>query len=226
MVAGWLWRWPMTDPLDPREAETELALSYAPEDVRPALTALFALDGRLRRITRRARQPLIGTMRLTWWSDALAGLDAGPPPAEPLLTTLAASVVPHGVTGMELADLVDGWDRLLDDEPLDVEAYAAERGERLFVIAARLAGVGEERVRRLGRVWTLADLAQGWPEHANAARSAVGDDLGEVFAKPWPRALRSLGALGLLAHADLAGRTVPGSPRRVARLMIHRLTGR
>ena len=85
------------------DAERALALSYAPVAARVALTTLFALDARLRRIALVARDPTIGMMRLTWWSEALERLDLSPPPAEPLLQALAGEVLPRGVTGAALA---------------------------------------------------------------------------------------------------------------------------
>lgn len=207
------------------DPERALALSYAPADRRDALRALFALDDRLRAIVRRAREPTVGAMRLTWWADALERLDAAPPPAEPVLTALAVTVLPLGVTGVALAAMVDGWNRLLDPDELDLAAYAAERGGRLFAAAAVVLGAEDERVAGVGEGWASAELTRDRPAVA-AARRLAAERLADAYRRPWPRALRPLGALGLLARFDLAGGTQAGSPRRVARLLAHRLTGR
>lgn len=198
-------------------AERVLALSYAPADVRAAVTALFGLDARLREIARRARDPMIGTMRLVWWRDALAALDEAPAPAEPLLRTLAAEVLPRGACGAALAVMAEAWAGGLEGE-VDWAAVARERGGRLFGLAAMLLGEEDDRVGRLGEAWAGVDLARDWPVAA-----AVPD---ELFARRWPRRLRALGALGLLARSDLDATNRPGSPSRVARLLAHRLTGR
>ena len=208
------------------EAERALVLSYAPADARPALAALLALDDRLRDIVARAREPVIGAMRLTWWADALEKLDAAPPPAEPLLRRLAADVLPRGVKGSALAGTVDGWERLLDADGLDLPAYAAERGGRLFACAAQVLGGEDARVGPVGEGWALAGLARERPAMATEALALAQARLAGAWRRAWPRALRPLGAMGLLARFDVEGTTAPGSPRRVGRLLLHRMTGR
>lgn len=208
------------------DPERALALSYAPAERREALAALFALDARLRRITLAARDPTIGLMRLTWWADALEKLDGAPPPAEPVLTGIAELVLPHGVTGAALAGMVDGWERLLNPDELDLPAFAAERGGRLFAAAGTVLGREDERLAALGEGWALAELARDRPAVAGDARRLTGERLADGFRRPWPRALRALSAMALLARFDVEGTTRAGSPRRVARLLAHRLTGR
>jgi 15-cis-phytoene synthase len=207
------------------EAERKLALSYAPADRRAGLEALLALDGTLGGILRTTREPLVGQMRLTWWADALAALDDRPPPAQPVLEALARDVLPHGVTGAELAGMVDGWEALLD-EPADLSTHAAARGGRLFAAAARvLAGEapGVASVAAAGEGWALADLAGNLSDAGEAARArAAAAERLAAGPRRWPGRLRALGALALLAR--MPGE--PGSPRRVGRLAWHRLTGR
>ena len=207
------------------DPERELVLSYAPPGARAGLTALLALDDRLRGIVRAARDPTIGLMRLTWWGDALVRLDTVPPPAEPLLQELATAVLPQGVRGADLESLVDGWARLLDTEDIDLDLFAREVGEGLFGAACALLGKADARAVAAGRAWALARLAAERPALLGAARARVDAALAGAFQQPWPRALRALGALSLLARFNMAD-TPPGSPRRVARLLVHRLTGR
>lgn len=211
-----------------REAERGLAIGYAPAAVRPALAALFALDGRLGALVAGTREPMVAQMRLTWWHEALVALDHASPPAEPLLAALARDVLPAGVAGAELATMIDGWERLLE-QTLDGDAlagFAAERGGRLFALSARLLGDADERAGQAGEGWALADLAgRTTNQAARAAAAALAlPRLDDALAKRWDRRLRPLGAMALLARADLAG-VAAGSPRRVARLLYHRLTG-
>lgn len=201
---------------DPTRA---LVLGYAPASARAGLAALLALDDRLGAIVRAARDPAIGQLRLTWWFEALERLDRAPPPAEPLLRALAADVVPAGVTGAAMAAMVDGWERLLEDEPVEAEAFAGERGERLFAMASTLLGGADPRVATAGRGWALADLVR-WQRGTAAPALARMEGL---FARAWPRALRPLGAMALLARAELDG---ANPARTVARVAWHRLTGR
>jgi len=210
-------------------AERALAIGYAPADRRAGLATLFALDARLGDILRTTREPMVGQMRLTWWHAALSGLGQDPPRAEPVLEALARDVLPWGITGNDLAAMVDGWEVLLEAPGLDEAAlarHAAGRGEVLFALAARLLGATDERVGRIGEGWALADLSANVSDPAAAARAALlGRRRLSVGAGAWPRALRSLAAMGLLAGSDLDG-GVAGSPGRVARLLAMRLAGR
>lgn len=214
---------------DPRQGERALAISYALASARPALTTLLALDSVLGGVVRTTREPLLGQIRLTWWHDALLALDERPPPPEPVLAALAAEVLPRGVTGAVLAASVDGWEVLLT-EPLDGEAlrrFGAGRGGGLFRAAAAVLDVQPETVAGAGEGWALADLALHLSDTATAsqARALATGYMEAAFSRRWPRNARALGALALLASADLAG-IPPASPRRVGRLLRHRLTGR
>lgn len=209
-----------------REAERALAISYAPADARAALTTLFALDRRLGELVAARREPIVAQMRLTWWHEALTALDRQPPPAEPLLQAVARDLLPRGIAGAELAAMIDGWERLLD-EPVDLSAYARERGGVLFELAARAAGDGVAPVAEAGGGWALADLARrgGDGELKGMAEATARASLARALRSRWPRPVRTLGALALLARSDLSGGT-PGAPARVARIAWHRLTGR
>ncbi|WP_375391396.1 squalene/phytoene synthase family protein [uncultured Sphingomonas sp.] len=212
------------------DPERDLALHYAPAAARAGLAALFALDARLGAIVRTTTDVMVGQLRLTWWFEALERLDSAPPPAEPVLTALAAHVLPAGASGAALAGMVAGWEALLDGERLDEHALATfgrERGGRLFTAAAAVLGGDDPRVAGLGEGWALADLAAHWREgetRATASRLAR-TRLAESFGRPWAGELRALGALGLLARSDLAGGRA-AAPGRVGRLLMHRLTGR
>ena len=206
-----------------RAAERALALRYAPAEARAALAVLFALDARLRAITLAARDPMIGLMRLTWWREALEALDVAPPPAEPLLRALAADALTCGVSGAALARLTAGWEVLLDGQPDGQPDWPEVARERawLFRLAQDVLGRTDPRAGQVGLFWSRVDLALDWP-----AGSPMLAALDSAYRTPWPAVLRPLGALGLLARLDAAGRGRPGDPRRVGRLLIHRLTGR
>lgn len=212
-----------------KDPERALVLRYAPTAARAGLAALLALDDRLGGFVRAAREPLLAQMRLTWWFEALQRLDAGPPPAEPVLRALAAEVASRGVTGAGLAGIADAWERLLDPvlDDAALTAFGRERGGRLFAVAATVLGAADDRVEKLGAGWALAALGRRWSDGDTAARAEVlaRGLLAGAFDRAWPRALRPLGALALLARADLDG-VPPGSPRRAGRLLRHRLTGR
>lgn len=215
--------------------ERTLALSYAPPGTRAGLAAILALDDMLAQILRTTREPLVGQMRLTWWHEALVALDRAPPPAQPVLQALAVEVLPQGVSGAALAGMIDGWEVLLDPDPLTramVEAYAAARGAGLFSIGGQLLGAStRDPLQAAGMGWALADLAR----HARDAAAALPAELAATALSAatrqrWSRAARALGALAHIARIDLAlpqGVPAPvGAPPRVARLAWHRFTGR
>jgi phytoene synthase len=166
----------MNPDLDP---ERRLALAYVPADRRPALEALWRLDVALGQVLATGTDPMISRIRLAWWREALERLDREKAPAEPILQALAAEVVPKGVSGAELATMVDGWEVLVEPGqlgPSDLDDYASARGGLLFRHAARLLGGDEHPVDAAGARWALADLARrcGTAAEAKAAIEAAG----------------------------------------------------
>ena len=220
----------------PANPELALAIGYAPPARRPALTALLNLDSALAAVLRTNREPLIGQMRLTWWREALTRLDSAPPPAEPVLAALAATVLPCGVTGARLAMMIDGWEHLLEADPLHIAAmadFAERRGAGLFAMAGDVLGArATDPLAAAGTGWALVDLARHLRDRAagEMALALARVALDEATGMCWSRQTRALGALAQLARLDAAvplDQPLPnGSPRRVARLAWHRLTGR
>jgi phytoene synthase len=218
-----------------QDPELNLALQYAPQGTLPGIEAVFALDASLAKILRTTREPMVGQMRLTWWHEALTRLDGAPAPAEPVLQALARDVIPNGVSGIRLAAMIDGWEELLEAE-LDEDAivrHAVGRGGGLFEMAGILLGAKEaDPLAAAGEGWALADLSRHLSDRATAewalARAAAPLDL--ATRARWSRQARPLGALAHLARMNLGiafDQPIPvGAPGRVARILLHRLTGR
>jgi phytoene synthase len=173
-------------------------------------------------------------MRLAWWREALARLDSSPAPAEPVLRALATEVLPRGITGLSLVQIVHGWEVLIEEEHLDADAlrrFGEGRGV-LFCVAEKALGATGDPAAEAGRGWALADLACNLdaPGEAAEARAQAEVLLALAASRRWSRQGRALGALAHLARLDLAlpaGAAVPvGAPARVGRLLWHRLTGR
>jgi phytoene synthase len=208
------------------DPEWALAMSYAPADRRAALRALFALDAALGQVLRTTREPLVGQMRLAWWREALVRLDTARPPAEPVLQTLAAEVLPLGVTGEALAAMVDGWEVLLGTiDHRAIADHAGSRGEVLFERAGAVLGAMTDPLAEAGQGWALADLAGHLSDEvwAGRARDDAVPLLAQVTRSRWSRNGRALGALAHIARMKLAD-TAP--TKRITRLAWHRLTGR
>ena len=212
----------MSAALDP---DRTLALAYVPAAARPAVEALWRLDASFAAILATGTQQMISQLRLAWWREALERLDNAPPPAEPVLQALAAHVLPV-VSGAELAAMEEGWLLLLADEALgadELARYAALRGGLLFRYSARLLGETGFPVREAGEVWALADLARH-------SRRADESKLPAAESKmKWPKKLRPLGMLAILARRDLeqVGKKAErqGSPGRVWCMIRPRISG-
>lgn len=144
-----------------------------------------------------------------------------------MLRGVAEHVLPAGAAGAELAAIARGWAELLGD-PVDLDAYAAARGGVLFALSARMLGATDVATARAGEMWALADLARhsGRPEEQAAALQSARE---RIDAVKWPRALRPLGMLAMLAKRDVErgpnSFERPGSSGRMLRMLRHRLTG-
>jgi phytoene synthase len=217
------------------DADRALALTYVPTSSRPALSALWRLDVALGAVLAGGREPLISQIKLAWWRDSLEKLDRENAPAEPVLEAIARSVLAAGVSGAALSEMEAGWTVLLSQEPLtvsDLASYSASRGGLLFRYSATiLAAELSPEMERAGEGWALLDLAR----HSNAEDAARALALARERLKEgadlfWPSALRPLGMLAALARRDVE-RGVDrledqGAPRRMLRMLRHRLTGK
>ena len=175
-----------------------LALAYAPKGPARAGLGLLALDARLAGVVRSAREPVLGQLRLAWWRERL--VDQGAPRGEQLLGLLA----PWGEHRAGLIALVNGWEAMLGEAPLEPAALAALAGGRAEAVASLVkvsgAQVSGESAHRLATGWALGDLATHLtqPDELSAARALC-------LAHDWrgvrmPRGLRPLVVLHGLAR--------------------------
>ena len=218
----------VTELADPERA---LAVAYAPAHRRPALATLFALDERFGQVVASTAEPMIGMMRLAWWREALGKLDHDPAPAEPLLGLISERILPHGVSGTQLAAIEHGWSALIDGEP-DEEAIARhgrERGGNLFSAAAALLGAEDPRLATAGEIWALVDLGLRHSQLRvrETARAQARSLIATMPPGGWPASARALAALYVLARRDAErGERRQGSPGRLMRMLALRLFGR
>ena len=172
-------------------------------------------------------EPALGAIRLAWWREALQRLDQSAPPAEPRLQAVADHLLPHGITGDELAKLEDCWLALL--EPFPWTNLTAElilvRGRILFGLGARLLGLKAEEGEAAGALWSLVDIARHCsdPASRNMLLDEARMSIAELGPRKPPRSLRPLTALAAVAAHDVLGGSSPG---RGMVALIHALTGR
>lgn len=180
-------------------SDVAIAMNYVPAGRRDAVAALWALDAALGDVVRRAREPMVAQMRLTWWHARLCALDDGEALAEPVLAGLAAHVLSHDVNGTALAEMIEGWEALLDPLPLpddDLVRFASARGGQLFAMTAQLLEGSIDR--EAGHRWALVDLAC----HASPALSAQAHALARTL-HPAPGGPKMLRVLSRIAAARL-----------------------
>lgn len=212
------------------DPDRRLALAYVPALTRPALEALWRLDVTLGAVLATGREPMVTRIRLAWWREALERLDREPPPPEPTLEGAARHLLPRGIIGAELSEMIVGWEAIADPGRLPREAldtYAEARGATLFRLSAQLLGGVDFDLIAAGELWALTDLARRSADPADCA-AALDSARSRHGPKSWPRRLRPLGMLAVLADRDLkrASLEPQGAPGRMLRMLSHWLTGR
>jgi len=183
---------------------------------------LFAIDDALAEIVASSTQPALGAIRLAWWREALQRLDTNSSPPEPRLQAAAAELLPRGVGGAMLASLEDGWATLLDQEP-DIERVA-DRGLRLFDMAAKLLGASHPKLDAAGRLFAYQQVARTRLIQVHYPT----EEMRMLARHRFPRSLRPLTGLARLAARDVKlapVREPEATPGRAAALLSHRLFG-
>ncbi|MEY4160037.1 MAG: hypothetical protein RLZZ136_658 [Pseudomonadota bacterium] len=178
---------------------SRLALAYAPAAIREEWLTLLALDARLATILRQAKEPMLAQLRLAWWRDRLTQPVAERPKGEPLLARLVAW--PNA--GAEFVPLVDGWEALLAEPPLDAAAFITFANGRIAALAAlaQLLGLDVGLAQSRARRWALADLALHVQDPQEKVRARALADQAPAGRGRCPKALRPL---AILEHLSVA----------------------
>lgn len=194
--------------LDPERA---LALTYVPASARARVETLWRLDERIARLGAATSQ--FREVKLAWWEEQLAALTpAGH--AEPLLAQAARDLLPT-LRPTDLASLADAW-RFVEEHAFQPGYVTGRAG--LFTLTARLMGTDPPQAAD-AELWARADLRRRRPDLVPAGSA-------KISSRRWPKPVRALGALVILAARDLsAPEPEPPTPARVARMAWHRLTG-
>lgn len=199
---------------EPLPALQQVALAQTPAFARPFLSDLLSFDTRLSRLVGKAKEPMLGQMRLAWWREQLALPAAQRAKGDPMLAALGAR---WGGEEQALTGLVDAWEQLLEPAPLGSTAIAAFASGRGLAFGALARVAGEARsvtaAAAAGTRWALADLAM------QVTSSAEQDDAAALLAaepQEWqrlPRALRGVSVLELVARRALAEGRMPMTAR-------------
>ena len=184
------------------------AAMTAPAPVRGPLMALYAFNLEVARAPWVSREPLLGQMRLAWWSDQIAAAaKGGRPDPHPVLDVLAPILARGGALPDLLAGMIAA--RQLDFEPApfaDSDAlfsYLSDTSGALFAASVNLltdvpAPAG---ARAIGTAQGLAAWFAALPELTARGRQPLPDPTPQAVAALARRGLDLLGAGRLPAPA-------------------------
>lgn len=115
-----------------------LTALFAPDETRGDVLALYAFNVELARIRELAREPMLGEMRLEWWSGQLAAIGAGETPDHPVAVALAAATRRARLPEGAFAAMIDARRFDLYDDPMpslnDLEGYLGETSSALVML--------------------------------------------------------------------------------------------
>lgn len=222
-----------------RDRDLWLACLFAPQPARRHIHAVYAYAAEVAAVREKVSQPLLGEMRLRWWTDALSSEDAAAgarahPVADALLDTAERFSLPReeliALAEAHVADLYD--DPIPDVETLDVYCRATRAGPMRWaarILGAAAAPAFEEAGLALGLTKILlsppgpfipADLLARHDAgiHADSAglRAALAE-LREMAAARYAAARGAASALAQGREALLPAATVPLYLERLAR---------
>ena len=133
---------------------------------RADLIALYAFDHVLARVPHQVSEPLMGEIRLTWWSEALDEIyGAGPVRSHPAALALADAVRNRGLARAPLDAMVEARFGDVAPQPFaDADAailYADQTAGALMQAAVQALGgsANLQAARLAGRAYGLAQMA-------------------------------------------------------------------
>ena len=151
----------------------------APAALRTDLAILYAFNAELAGIADKVTEPMLGHIRLQWWRDALADIDAARAHRHHLVQAVADLAARRGLSPQKLRTLIDARERDVEREQLEtlpaLDAYAGETSGALAELALDLVlpdATPDLRAaaRRAGTAYGLVGLARVTPHFARAGR--------------------------------------------------------
>ena len=185
-------------------AAMQLALNYAPAQVRPLYATFFELDTLCERTVVSAAKPMFAQIRLAWWREVLGkdvDTDAGRTPL-----VLEAHLAWNSPATALIA-LVDGWEHMVEDSFTKeiVTAFCCGR-EAVAVELAKRAGhaAAADAARIAARRWSLAGLLLGTKDYSG--RAYIGREANTLprTTARLPLPLRPFAVLDALSRVALA----------------------
>ncbi len=155
-----------------------LTTLFAPAPQRRELLALYAFNIEIARIRETVSEPMLGQIRLQWWSEAIAELYAGRIRHHAVVEGLAAGVGRGGLDRALFERLIETRNFDFEDRQprtlAELEDYAAGTSATLLKLGAQLFGsIGPplaEALDHIGIAFALIGLIRAVPFHARANR--------------------------------------------------------
>ena len=181
-----------------------LSSRFIPDgETRADVIALYAFDHELARAPRVASNPLMGEIRLTWWTEVLDEVFEGRTVRKhPTALALAAAIGRHGLPRPRLEAMIDARYRELSAEPMKLgEAleWADGTAGNAAALAARMLDreADEDQALAGGRAWAIGRLI--------GTAGLAGPDVGPILERALKAAVGlSVEAFPAVAHATLA----------------------
>jgi NADH dehydrogenase [ubiquinone] 1 alpha subcomplex assembly factor 6 len=212
------------------------ALFAAPER-REALWTLYAFNYEAARIREAVSEPILGSIRLQWWREAVDAAVKGEPARQhEVAAPLAETIKAYGLGAAEFNRILDAREQdMLADPPQTLaalESYAAATGGSLVVMALEVLnaiependGKYESRAeiagRHVGTAYALSGLLRAAAFHARAGRSYIPVEFDPkrsvLNLKPTPELAAAARAIAGAARIHLAKARAlkDGVPRR------------
>lgn len=150
--------------------------TFAPEQVRRGLLALYAFNLEIAATRERVSEALLGQMRLQWWRDTIDEIYAGTVRDNAVVSELAHAIEAFDLPHDRLNRMVDGRMFDLEDEPPeDTNAlinYVSATSGVLTGLAVEICGRKDlsESAEAAGRFWGITGLLRAMPHQAAQRR--------------------------------------------------------
>lgn len=157
---------------------------FATPDRRQDLVTLACFNLELARNADQVSQPMLGEIRLQWWRDAVAGIEAGTPRETPVILALAELLARAPGLSRFLARMIDARGiELYPEPPADLaalERYLADSSGALNGAWVALCGAADAgavaMAERLGIAFGLVGVIRSVERHARAGRVLLPAD--------------------------------------------------
>lgn len=166
-----------------------LACLLAPEEHRAALAALYAFNAEIAKIRDVVRDALPGEVRLQYWRDLLEDRAHGSTAANPVASTLIATIAKYDLPRKPLLDMIEARIFDLYDDPMPnrtaLEGYAGETASALLqlsslVLSPKEAAEFADTAGHAGVAQAVAGLILLMPIHSRRGQVYIPGDILEA----------------------------------------------